>query len=58
MPSIIYRGRGASDWPEGVLKNKNGDVGYYALPPVQYENGKYLHIILIVCWIVRFVYLV
>ncbi|XP_069102650.1 monomeric sarcosine oxidase-like [Argopecten irradians] len=41
MPSILYYGDGAPDWPEDYPRSPNRVIGIYVLPPIKYPDGKY-----------------
>ena len=40
MPGVMYYGRGGISWPNDYPKNRNGNIKFYMLPPVQYPDGK------------------
>ncbi|XP_060073896.1 uncharacterized protein LOC132553653 [Ylistrum balloti] len=41
MPSILYYGQGAPDWPENYPRNSTNLIGIYVLPPIKYPDGKH-----------------
>ncbi|XP_021371983.1 uncharacterized protein LOC110462372 isoform X2 [Mizuhopecten yessoensis] len=41
MPSILYYGHGAPDWPTKYPRNASNLIGVYVLPPIKYPDGKY-----------------
>ncbi|XP_033725915.1 monomeric sarcosine oxidase-like [Pecten maximus] len=40
MPSILYYGHGAPDWPENYPRSPKNLIGIYVLPPIKYPDGK------------------
>ncbi|KAL5005306.1 hypothetical protein ScPMuIL_018762 [Solemya velum] len=40
MPVVVYKGTG-NDWAPCYPRDKDGNVGFYFLPPVKYPDGKY-----------------
>lgn len=40
MPSVLYYGKGHSDWWQQFPKTSNNFYGWYLLPPVLYPDGK------------------